>query len=99
MYFNYLNKIVDNYLEPWIISWVTKGVVNLFVETVTIAIKMAEVDETLDGDVTKGKAVAAEDFDNELQTNTSAFEALERDFQEVLSELMGDQSLEKFRLE
>ena len=42
---------------------------------------------------------SAEDFENELQTNTSAFEALERDFQEVLSELMGDQSLEKFRLE
>lgn len=29
----------------------------------------------------------------------STFEALERDFQEVLSELMGDKSLEKFRVE
>ena len=28
-----------------------------------------------------------------------AFEALERDFQEVLSQLVGDQSLERFRLE
>ena len=28
-----------------------------------------------------------------------AFEALERDFQDVLQELMGDKSLEKFRLE
>ena len=35
----------------------------------------------------------------ELETNTSAFEALERDFQEVLSDMMGDQSLERFRLE
>ena len=42
---------------------------------------------------------SAEDFENELATNTSAFEALERDFQEVLQELMGDQSLERFRLE
>lgn len=48
---------------------------------------------------TKGGGQSAEDFEHELQTNTSAFEALERDFQEVLSELMGDQSLEKFRLE
>ncbi|KAM7437600.1 Cilia- and flagella-associated protein 58 [Porites harrisoni] len=29
----------------------------------------------------------------------NAFEALERDFQEVLGELMGDKSLEKFRVE
>ena len=29
----------------------------------------------------------------------SAFEALEKDFQEVLQELMGDKSLEKFRVE
>lgn len=34
-----------------------------------------------------------------MHANTSAFEALERDFQDVLEELMGDQSLEKFRLE
>ena len=65
--------------------------------------EMAEVAK----DVESGKEVSshgggggsAEDFENELATNTSAFEALERDFQEVLSELMGDQSLEKFRLE
>ena len=61
---------------------------------------MAEVAK----DVEAGKELAvggssAEDFENELATNTSAFEALERDFQEVLSELVSDQSLEKFRLE
>ncbi|XP_030058639.1 cilia- and flagella-associated protein 58 [Microcaecilia unicolor] len=32
-------------------------------------------------------------------TEENAFEALEKDFQEVLSELMGDKSLEKFRIE
>eukprot|EP00605_Chrysophyceae_sp_TOSAG23-4_P002393 GSChrysophyteH1.ASY1.ANO1.2649.1 assembled CDS len=42
---------------------------------------------------------SSDDFEKELATNTSAFEALERDFQEVLQELMGDQSLERFRLE
>ena len=42
---------------------------------------------------------SAEEFEQDLATNTSAFEALERDFQEVLSELLGDQSLERFRLE
>jgi len=46
-----------------------------------------------------GGGASTEDFENELATNTSAFEALERDFQEVLQELMGDQSLERFRLE
>jgi chromosome segregation ATPase len=40
-----------------------------------------------------------DDFDNELEANASAFEALERDFQDVLTELMGDHSLERFRLE
>ncbi|CBJ29363.1 flagellar associated protein [Ectocarpus siliculosus] len=35
----------------------------------------------------------------EVDFNSSAFEALERDFQEVLSELVGDKSLERFRLE
>ena len=39
------------------------------------------------------------ELDLDLEANTSAFEALERDFQEVLQELMGDQSLEKFRIE
>nr|XP_033799268.1 cilia- and flagella-associated protein 58 [Geotrypetes seraphini] len=32
-------------------------------------------------------------------TEENAFETLEKDFQEVLSELMGDKSLEKFRIE
>lgn len=50
-------------------------------------------DDTL---IEKGKG---DDFENDLEANSSAFEALERDFQDVLSELMGDQSLEKFRLE
>eukprot|EP01038_Epipyxis_sp_PR26KG_P008365 gene8365-11319_t len=40
-----------------------------------------------------------DDFESELQTSSSAFEALDRDFQEVLSDLMVDESLEKFRLE
>ena len=37
--------------------------------------------------------------DVEAEFSSSAFEALERDFQEVLSQLVGDQSLERFRLE
>jgi methyl coenzyme M reductase beta subunit len=36
---------------------------------------------------------------DELGFETSAFEALERDFQEVLTELVGDKSLERFRVE
>lgn len=52
-----------------------------------------------DGLQKEGVGNSADDFEKELETNTSAFEALERDFQEVLSELMGDQSLERFRLE
>ena len=47
----------------------------------------------------EGGGPSTDDFEKELATNTSAFEALERDFQEVLAELMGDQSLERFRLE
>jgi predicted lipoprotein len=39
------------------------------------------------------------ELDNEMETSISAFEAIEREFQEVLSELMGDQGLETFRLE
>jgi len=35
----------------------------------------------------------------ELNLQTAAFESLERDFREVLSELVGDKSLERFRLE
>ncbi|CAM9109904.1 unnamed protein product, partial [Heterosigma akashiwo] len=37
--------------------------------------------------------------DLEAEFSTGAFEALERDFQEVLAELVGDKSLEKFRVE
>ena len=33
------------------------------------------------------------------ETNVEAFEALERDFQDVLNQLMGDKNLEKFRIE
>ena len=43
--------------------------------------------------------MAAEKGGGELGFESSAFEALERDFQEVLTELVGDKSLEKFRLE
>jgi len=50
-------------------------------------------------DASNDKKGAGEDVDLDLEANTSAFEALERDFQEVLQELMGDQSLEKFRVE
>ena len=35
----------------------------------------------------------------EMGLESSAFEALERDFQEVLTELVGDKSLERFRVE
>lgn len=35
----------------------------------------------------------------QLQLQSSAFDALERDFREVLNELVGDKSLERFRLE
>eukprot|EP00002_Diphylleia_rotans_P004987 TRINITY_DN1392_c1_g3_i1.p1 TRINITY_DN1392_c1_g3~~TRINITY_DN1392_c1_g3_i1.p1 ORF type:complete len:887 (-),score=260.76 TRINITY_DN1392_c1_g3_i1:165-2825(-) len=35
----------------------------------------------------------------ELGFDSNAFEALERDFQEVLTELVGDKSLERFRIE
>jgi hypothetical protein len=48
----------------------------------------------------KGKGAEKEtDFEHDLQVSSTAFEALERDFQEVLSDLMVDESLEKFRLE
>ncbi|OLQ08572.1 Coiled-coil domain-containing protein 147 [Symbiodinium microadriaticum] len=36
---------------------------------------------------------------NDMESASSAFEALEKDFQEVLQELIGDKSLEHFRLE
>ncbi len=37
--------------------------------------------------------------EDDPEVSAAAFEALERDFQEVLSNLVGDKSLEKFRLE
>jgi len=46
-----------------------------------------------DGDKAGTETDALADFE------TSAFESLEKDFQEVLSELVGDKSLDKFRLE
>jgi chromosome segregation ATPase len=61
---------------------------------------MSDIKDTLkEGEEGKNLGGNAEDFEQELANNTSAFEALERDFQEVLGELMGDQNLEKFRLE
>jgi chromosome segregation ATPase len=61
---------------------------------------MSDIKDTLkEGEEGKNLGGNAEDFEQELAKNTSAFEALERDFQEVLGELMGDQNLEKFRLE
>ncbi len=49
---------------------------------------------TLDGGQAGGGNKGGE---MEVDFNSSAFEALERDFQEVLSELVGDKSLERFR--
>lgn len=55
-------------------------------------------ESTLDGDRGGGgKKAAGIGGDMEVDFNSSAFEALERDFQEVLSELVGDKSLERFR--
>jgi chromosome segregation ATPase len=65
--------------------------------TRTNRLAMQEISEEDNSDLKK--ATMTEDFETDLQSSMSAFEALERDFQEVLSELMGDQSLEKFRLE
>ena len=36
---------------------------------------------------------------DDMAFESSAFEALEKDFQEVLQELVGDKSLERFRAE
>jgi len=44
------------------------------------------------------KTATASSPDKTAQSN-SAFDALERDFREVLNELVGDKSLERFRLE
>jgi peptidoglycan hydrolase CwlO-like protein len=53
----------------------------------------------MDGDFDKYSHVSNDDLEVELQNHNAAFEALERDFQEVLSEMTGDITLEKFRLE
>jgi hypothetical protein len=53
----------------------------------------------MEGDLKKPEADVDEDFEQELQASSSVFEALERDFQEVLSDLLVDESLEKFRIE
>lgn len=45
------------------------------------------------------KEKKAEDGGTKTSFEDSAFESLEKDFQEVLNELMGDKSLEKFRTE
>eukprot|EP01039_Chlorochromonas_danica_P004974 gene4974-5462_t len=61
---------------------------------------MADTEENgVDNDLDKLNKGSTEDFENDLQTSATAFEALERDFQEVLSDLMVDESLEKFRVE
>lgn len=53
---------------------------------------------TLDGDQGRAKKYAGTmGAEMEVEFNSSAFEALERDFQEVLTELVGDKSLERFR--
>jgi DNA repair exonuclease SbcCD ATPase subunit len=43
--------------------------------------------------------MSKDDKDSEPTLSANAFEALERDFQEVLFELAGDEHLEKFRVE
>ena len=42
---------------------------------------------------------AAKGKEDDPEASAAAFEALERDFQEVLSNLVGDKSLEQFRME
>lgn len=56
-------------------------------------------DGTVDGEHGGGgkKVGGGVGGDVEVDFSSSAFEALERDFQEVLSELVGDKSLERFR--
>jgi DNA primase catalytic subunit len=44
-------------------------------------------------------ATAPKGKDDDPEVNAAAFDALERDFQEVLTNLVGDKSLEKFRTE
>lgn len=53
----------------------------------------------MDDDDTGKPVKGDEEFEQDLQVSSSAFEALERDFQEVLADLMIDEGLEKFRLE
>lgn len=47
----------------------------------------------------EGPKDGATDENARNEMESSAFEALEKDFQEVLQELIGDKSLEHFRLE
>lgn len=56
-------------------------------------------EKTVDGEHGVGGKKAGGIGETEVDFNSSAFEALERDFQEVLSELVGDKSLERFRWE
>ena len=53
---------------------------------------MMSIQDNLKDGVEKEEGIGgtADDFEQQLATNTSAFESLERDFQEVLTELMGD---------
>mmetsp|Transcript_40025 Transcript_40025/g.89752 ORF Transcript_40025/g.89752 Transcript_40025/m.89752 type:complete len:912 (+) Transcript_40025:82-2817(+) len=51
------------------------------------------VEDASAGDAPKGKD------GEDPEASAAAFEALERDFQEVLAQLVGDKSLEKFRME
>jgi len=49
--------------------------------------------------MSQAKTEGAADENSRNEMESSAFEALEKDFQEVLQELIGDKSLEHFRLE
>lgn len=58
------------------------------------------MDEKLDKSGINHEVLAStEDFEKDLKLNSSAFEVLERDFEDVINELLGEASLEKFRLE
>lgn len=48
---------------------------------------------------TQSDQIPKSEYLDDFTLSTTAFEALERDFQEVLSELAGDEHLEKFRME
>ena len=58
------------------------------------------MDVDIDGDIDGGVGFKLSmGNDPESEMSLSAFEALERDFQEVLATLAGDRSLDRFRLE